>query len=279
MPALSRRRFLAHGAGALGTVLAGDLYATRIELHWLEVVRRALPVAGLPAGLAGKTLLQLSDLHIGRRVSDGYLARVFERAATLAPDLVVHTGDFVSWYPPTFGKMRRLFERAPRGLLATLGILGNHDYGRGWSHPEIADEVVATAGAFGVRMLRNEACEIAGKRRERSDGGRIAIGRDRDEVFRGPAIDPRGVRVEVFQHGRRDTRLGGRTTTVAFHRRLLYTAQQPPGAGMRMRGNLLNGITPLARCVTNDAAANPQATLTNGLTGTSDGSASVPGGA
>jgi hypothetical protein len=46
---------------------------------------------------------------------------------------------------------------------------------------------------------------------------------------------------------------------------------------MRMSGNLLNGITPRERCVTNDAA-NPRATLTDGLTSTSGGSASVPGG-
>jgi predicted MPP superfamily phosphohydrolase len=138
------------------------VYATRIELHWLEIVRRPLPVAGLPAALAGRALLQISDLHIGRRVSDAYLARVFERATALAPDLVVYTGDFVSWYPPAFRKMRRLFERAPRGRLATLGILGNHDYGRNWSHPEIAAEVADTAAAYGVRMLRNESCEIEG---------------------------------------------------------------------------------------------------------------------
>ena len=125
-------------------------------------MRRPLPVAGLPASLAGRTLLQISDLHIGRRVSDAYLARVFERAVELSPDIVAYTGDFVSWYPPAFQKMRRLFERAPRGRLATLGILGNHDYGRGWSRPEIAAEVEATASEYGVRMLRNEACEVEG---------------------------------------------------------------------------------------------------------------------
>ena len=47
---------------------------------------------------------------------------------------------------------------------------------------------------------------------------------------------------------------------------------------MRMRGNLLNGITPIARRVTNDDAANPRTTLTFGLLSTSAGSASVPGG-
>jgi len=48
---------------------------------------------------------------------------------------------------------------------------------------------------------------------------------------------------------------------------------------MRMKGNLLNGITPRQRRVTNDDAANPRTTLTCGLLCTSAGSVSVPGGA
>ena len=40
---------------------------------------------------------------------------------------------------------------------------------------------------------------------------------------------------------------------------------------MRMSGNLLNGLTPRLRRVTNDDAANPRPTLTNGQT------APVPG--
>src|SRR5438046_10094638 len=53
---------------------------------------------------------------------------------------------------------------------------------------------------------------------------------------------------------------------MAFHGRLLYTWRQPPGTGMRMSGNLLNGITSRKRRVTSDDAANPRATLTYGLT-------------
>jgi hypothetical protein len=47
---------------------------------------------------------------------------------------------------------------------------------------------------------------------------------------------------------------------------------------MRMRGNLLNGITSRQRRVTNDDAANPRPTLTNGHARTNAGSGSVPGG-
>jgi hypothetical protein len=47
---------------------------------------------------------------------------------------------------------------------------------------------------------------------------------------------------------------------------------------MRMSGNLLNGITWREPRVTNDDAANPRPTLTNGLSRTNAGSGSVPGG-
>jgi hypothetical protein len=46
---------------------------------------------------------------------------------------------------------------------------------------------------------------------------------------------------------------------------------------MRMKGNLLNGITPRERFVTNDDAASPRPMLINGQPRTSGGSGSVPG--
>lgn len=48
---------------------------------------------------------------------------------------------------------------------------------------------------------------------------------------------------------------------------------------MRKSGNLLNGITPRKRRVTNDDAANPRPTLIHRQPRTSGGSGSVPGGA
>lgn len=159
-PVISRRAFirLSIGASALGT----GLYTWKIEPQWLEIVRRPMKIANLPAALEGKILVQLSDLHAGPKVSDVYLFETFERVKALAPDLVVYTGDFTSYEPDVFAHAARIYADPPRGRLATLGILGNHDYGPNWSHPEIAQRLADQMRAVGIQILRNEAAEVAG---------------------------------------------------------------------------------------------------------------------
>jgi len=157
---VSRRQFLSL-AGA--TVAAGGVgYSWKVEPHWLEVTTCELPVRGLPRDLNGLTLLQLSDIHVGPRVDDAYVTSVFERAAALRPDIVVVTGDLVSYHEHVFEQMERVYRCFPRGRMATLGVLGNHDYGPGWSHPEIAERIVAIAHGCGITMLRNQAHEVEG---------------------------------------------------------------------------------------------------------------------
>lgn len=161
--ALSRRRFLGRGALALtGAAALAAVDARWFELHWLEVVRRPLPVAGLPEPLIGSTLAHLSDLHVGPLVDDAYVLRTFERVRKERPDLVVFTGDFITNGPGTLDKIAGLYAQAPHGRLATLGVLGNHDYGRGWSHPELAGRVVEVLQGQGIDILRNDVREVAG---------------------------------------------------------------------------------------------------------------------
>ena len=156
----SRRSFLLACGSTLG---AGGLtlYTSRVEPHWLEFVTHRLPIRGLPAALAGKTLMQISDVHV-TVVDDDYVIESFKRAAALAPDIVAFTGDFITWRPDAIRKSLELYKHFPRGRLATIGILGNHDYGQGWSHPEIADSVVKMATSLGITMLRNETTVIEG---------------------------------------------------------------------------------------------------------------------
>jgi len=157
---ISRRSFLR--AAATASVGATGFYTWRIEPHRLEIVRRQLAVRSLPSSLTGRSLLQISDLHVGPRVNDDYVLEVFRRVAALEPDIVVFTGDFISYHQQIFSQMVPVYQRFPRGRMATFGILGNHDYGPNWAHPDIAARVVEIVEPFGIRVLRNEICDVEG---------------------------------------------------------------------------------------------------------------------
>jgi predicted MPP superfamily phosphohydrolase len=159
---LSRRAFLRAAGGSVAAAAGVGFYTFRIEPHWLQLVHRPLPVRGLPPSLAGRILAQISDVHVGPRVDDGYLVATFRRIAALRPDIVVFTGDFMSYHVRAIEQLEAVFRHFPRGRLATLAILGNHDYGPGWAHAEIAQRVVDTVRPFGLTVLRNEVREIDG---------------------------------------------------------------------------------------------------------------------
>jgi len=102
----------------------------------LEFVYRDLPIANLPPLLAGRRLVQLSDLHIGPQVDDDYIIETFRRVDALQPDIVVHTGDLITYRSGhTFDQARRVLAHFPRGRLGSVAILGNHDYGKNWTRP------------------------------------------------------------------------------------------------------------------------------------------------
>jgi predicted MPP superfamily phosphohydrolase len=159
---ITRRLVLRASAAAVASGAAVGLYTWLVEPHWLEIVRRPLPIRGLPAALRGRTLAQLSDIHVGPRVSDAYVTDTFTRVAELAPDIVVYTGDFTSYSSDVYAQAARIYRDAPRGRLATFGILGNHDYGPNWAHPEVAAKLTAQLEGTGVRVLRNEVAEVEG---------------------------------------------------------------------------------------------------------------------
>jgi predicted MPP superfamily phosphohydrolase len=161
---MNRRQFVKGTAAALAAAGVGSVgYAIGIEPHWLEVVEQDLPIDNLPDSLAGKRLIQLSDLHVGPRVSDEYLARSLDRVRSVDAAIVVVTGDFISVVPDMeslFARLRSVLSHLPKGRVATLGILGNHDYGIGWRDPNVAARVVAEAERAGMRILRNETASV-----------------------------------------------------------------------------------------------------------------------
>ena len=152
---ISRRAFLrsliAVSSVAAGAGLAADALA---EPHQIRVRRVSVPLPTLPAALDGLTIGQLSDLHRGPYVSEEHIRRAAEIAASLQPDVIVLTGDFVSvsarYAASCMDALAGL--RARDGLFA---VLGNHDYWTG--------EVRAVQQAIerrGVEVLANHSVRL-----------------------------------------------------------------------------------------------------------------------
>lgn len=164
---MNRRKFIGASAAIVTTGAGLFGYTTIIEPHWLEVVRRDLPISNLPPVLNGATLAHVSDVHACSYVDEAYLSSSLARLSAISPDIVVLTGDFVSWEEARspsvkIAQLQRVLSHLPHGRLATLGILGNHDYGNTWRDPRIAAVVTTAVSDTGMRVLRNEVAAVGG---------------------------------------------------------------------------------------------------------------------
>jgi predicted MPP superfamily phosphohydrolase len=159
---LSRRAFLRTAGTSLGAAAAVGLYTWRVEPRWLEIVHRPLPIRRLPAAWASRTLAHISDVHVGPRVDDEYVIATFDRVSQLRPDIVVMTGDFLSYHPGVFEHLPNVYRHFPRGRAATLAVLGNHDYGINWAQPRVAQQAIDILKPFGIDVLRNAIRDVDG---------------------------------------------------------------------------------------------------------------------
>ncbi|RYZ62885.1 MAG: phosphoesterase [Chitinophagaceae bacterium] len=161
---MKRRNFLKGLAGLTGVGLVSGLYAWQIEPFWLEFVEVEMPVKNLPSELNGKTLVQISDIHIGKRFDHNFVIDSFKKAQAYHPDFVVYTGDYVSTYKDEvqYKELEETLSHCVKGKMATVGILGNHDYGRNWAQAEVADKISLLLEQNGVTVLRNSQKEFAG---------------------------------------------------------------------------------------------------------------------
>jgi len=160
---MRRRKFIKGILSIIGLGLTTGFYSWQIEPFWLEFVKKKMPIKNLPKNLVGLTLMQISDIHIGNRFDWNFIIKSFEKASKLKPDFVVYTGDYISYETDTqIKQLKEVFQNPVLGQLGTVGILGNHDYGKNWAQNEVANSVVKILKKSGVEMLRNEQKEIAG---------------------------------------------------------------------------------------------------------------------
>ena len=160
---MKRRKFV-QGLTALAALsFTTGMYAWQIEPFWLEFVRKKMPIKNLPDQLVGKMLMQISDMHVGDRFDYKYIIESLKKAQKFNPDFVVYTGDYVSYEgSQQFDQLNEVLKNTVKGKLATIGILGNHDYGKNWSQNEVATKITNQLNSAGIEILRNEQKEIKG---------------------------------------------------------------------------------------------------------------------
>lgn len=154
-PVTGRRRFFNRvGVAGLGGLAGLGAYTVLVEPSRLLVRRRELGIKDLPPGLAGLTVLHLTDLHLGWYTSASFLERVVERANRLKPDLVLLTGDYVLAAAEFVAPVARIISGL-RPRLGTLAVMGNHDH---WVGGDVSRAGIRASGA---RLLENEAVWVS----------------------------------------------------------------------------------------------------------------------
>ena len=135
---------------SLAALALGLLAASRgPHLH-----TQSIDVEDLAPEFEGLRIVQISDLHVGPTIREGYVRRVVEMSNALHPDLIVLTGDIVD------GPISQLARHvAPLAELSApegcVFVLGNHDCYSG------ARPWIAHFRALGLRVLLNEHIVIA----------------------------------------------------------------------------------------------------------------------
>jgi predicted MPP superfamily phosphohydrolase len=140
-------RLIRAGFGVAGALLA---YAHLIEPRWLAVERWTVRIPALPAAWEGMRVVHLTDFQIGMWLQSRSLApRALRLAASLCPDIVFLTGDFMHhgrWRP--HGELfAALARQAP-----VYAVLGNHDH---TASADGARAIAAGLRAQGVTVLMN----------------------------------------------------------------------------------------------------------------------------
>lgn len=131
---------------AIASIIVALSVAGFVNAQILHVKRVSIPG---PTSVAGRTLVQISDVHIGSR-SPRLLSRIVERVNALKPDYVLITGDLID-----FAGISRV-ELAPLGTFTSpaLFAIGNHE-----RYVDLA-AIDERMRSLGITVLRDEAVTL-----------------------------------------------------------------------------------------------------------------------
>jgi uncharacterized protein len=177
---LSRRSFLGLAAGTIGLAA---FYPIEISRHALQVEKHDIFLERLPDSFRRMKIVQISDIHFEEFDEEFFVQHVVEVVNRLRPDMVLLTGDFVSYGPFSLSYGRRHAQPCAEVLQKIecpqrYAILGNHDCVVGG--PLVTDALAS----HGIPVLENRAIPLErdGKRLWIVGLGSATCGQSRPEI-------------------------------------------------------------------------------------------------
>ena len=126
------------------TWASGERFAVNEERIWLDA---------LPEAFSGLRVVQISDIHHGLFLPQEWLAEAVQQTNRLHADIVVLTGDFVTYSRANIEPAAEILGRL-RARYGVLAVLGNHDFRVG------ADAVTMALRQQRIEVLRNQHITI-----------------------------------------------------------------------------------------------------------------------
>jgi hypothetical protein len=155
-PLVTRRKFL---LGSAVTAAGLGLYSSEIARHEISVPTRPIAIRNLPQAFHNFRIAQISDIHLDEYSEPAFVARVVAHVNALQPDLVLLTGDYI-----TYGALGRSFALAAMeqcaGILHGIAcpqcfaVMGNHDSVLG------APTIQPILAGVGIPLLVNQHVPI-----------------------------------------------------------------------------------------------------------------------
>jgi uncharacterized protein len=142
------------GAGCISLALLFSAYGAWNAFH-PKIKTVALTLNNLPDQWQNKTIVQISDLHLGHFYRVDYLASLIKKVNALDPDLIVITGDLFDGMAADISHFTAPLSRfkANKGVYF---ISGNHENYIG------LDRALAVLKDTGINILDNEVIDIEG---------------------------------------------------------------------------------------------------------------------
>lgn len=126
---ITRSKFLHYLGFLSGGMVLSTMFIGMFKWEYeYRVVRQKLKISGLPPGFKNLKIVHISDFHLGNWGLMKPMLEAIKTIKALKPDLIVFTGDLVTYSTKETERFGDLLSeiKAPLGVYT---VLGNHDYG------------------------------------------------------------------------------------------------------------------------------------------------------